>query len=212
MNHLALISILLISSTACTVQAQRQIKEVQSSAADSSALEGVTMKNGQSTMLIVSNAKIQRATTTLGNSVQANNVIAPTFLQRVGPYEIHRTVPSSVASASASKAQSNLTVNGQSVPAFAELGTGQDFLGTAYLQDTKQMGLISKEISVKFKTGSVPAQYAGMGAKELVPRSGLYIFTATDIYAWVKLVSRLQADSQVSLVEPNIVTEFAQAQ
>jgi hypothetical protein len=210
MNRLFLTLALALGLTMSTAHAQRQIARAQSNNADLSTLEGVTLKNGHSSMLILANATIQKPSTKSSNGVAANNVIAPTFLQRVGPYEIHRS--STTTASSSNKAQSNLTVNGKSVPAFAEMATGQDFLGAAYLHDTQNLGLISKEISVKFKTGSVPAQYAGMGAKELVPRSGLYIFTATDIYAWVKLVSRLQADSQVSLVEPNIVTEFAQAQ
>jgi hypothetical protein len=211
MNHLSLTLILALGLTAGTVNAQRQIKQVQSNNADVSTLEGVTLKNGQSSMLIVANATIQKVATSSNKAVAANTVIAPTFLQRVGPYEIHRNT-ASVAASDASSVKPNFTVNGKSVPTFAEVGTGQDFLGVAYLHDIQRMGLISKEVGVKFKTGTVPAQYADMGAKELVPGSSVYLLTVTDIYAWIKLVSRLQADPQVSLVEPQIKTEFVQTQ
>ncbi|MEY4507348.1 MAG: hypothetical protein RL297_1926 [Pseudomonadota bacterium] len=210
MKHLSISLILALGLATGTVHAQRQIKQVQSNNADVSTLDGVTLKNGQSAMLIVANATIQKAATP-SNNTAANAVIAPTFLQKVGPYEIHRSNASGAASA-ASSAKPNFTVNGQTVPTFAQVGTGQDFLGAAYLMDTKQMGLISKEIAVKFKSSTVPKQYADLGAKELVPRSGLYVFTVTDIYTWIKLVARLQADAQVSVVEPQIKTEFAQAQ
>lgn len=211
MNHLSLTLILALGLTAGTVNAQRQIKQVQSNNADVSTLEGVTLKNGQSSMLIVANATIQKVATSSNKAVAANTVIAPTFLQRVGPYEIHRNT-TGVAASGASSVKPNFTVNGKSVPTFAEVGTGQDFLGVAYLHDIQRMGLISKEVGVKFKTGTVPAQYADMGVKELVPGSSVYLLTVTDIYAWIKLVSRLQADPQVSLVEPQIKTEFVQTQ
>jgi hypothetical protein len=211
MKHLSISLTLALGLTTGTVHAQRQIKQVQSNNADVSTLEGVTLKNGHSSMLIVANATIQKAATSSNKTAAANAVIAPTFLQKVGPYEIHRS-NASVAASAASSAKPNFTVNGKSVPSFAQVGTGQDFLGAAYLMDTKQMGLISKEIAVKFKSSTVPKQYADLGAKELVPRSGLYVFTVTDIYTWIKWVARLQADAQVSVVEPQIKTEFAQAQ
>jgi hypothetical protein len=213
MKHLLLISVLAIGLNMGTAHAQRQIPRAQSNNADVSTLEGVTLKNGQSSMLILANATIQK-TSSNANGVTANAVTAtaPTLLQKVGPYEIHRNSTAASTGAASAKPAQNLTVNGKSVPAFAEMGTGQDFVGAAYLNDTQSIGLISKQISAKFKTPSVPTQYAGMEAKELVPRSGLYIFTVTDIYAWIKLVSRMQADPQVSLVEPTIVTEFAQPQ
>ncbi|MFM2074424.1 MAG: hypothetical protein RJB34_729 [Pseudomonadota bacterium] len=211
MKHFSISLILALGLATGTVHAQRQIKQVQSSNADVSTLEGVTLKHGQSAMLIVANATIQKTANSSDKIAAANAVIAPTFLQKVGPYEIHRS-NASVSASAASSAKPNFTVNGKSVPSFAQEGSGQDFLGAAYLMDTKQLGLISKEIAVKFKSSTVPKQYADLGAKELVPRSGLYVFTVTDIYTWIKLVARLQADAQVSVVEPQIKTEFAQAQ
>ncbi|MFM2074423.1 MAG: hypothetical protein RJB34_728 [Pseudomonadota bacterium] len=202
MNRLTLTLILALCLTACAAPVQRQIEHMHSNTVDVSTLEGVTLTNGQSTMLIVANARIQQ-------TVVSNNTGMPsTFLQKVGPYEIHRSA-ARVAATDSGSARPNFMVNGKTVPVFADDGTGQDFLGVAYLMDTKQMGLISKEIAVKFKTSTAPKQYADMGAKELVPRSGLYVFTVTDIYSWINLVSRLQADAQVSVVEPQIKTEFA---
>lgn len=203
MNSISISLILALGLTACAVPSQPSSKEVQSKHADLSGLEGVTLKNGQSTMLIVANARIQQA---VGAPSTAT---APTFLQRVGPYEIHRSTPGVVGSGT-NPVKPNFTVNGQEVPSFAEQGTGQDFLGVAYLMDTHRMGLISKEVAVKFQTSTVPKHYADLGAKELVPRSGLYVFTVTDIYAWIKLVSSLQADAQVRVVEPQIKTGFDQ--
>jgi hypothetical protein len=211
MNRLLLISLLAMGLNMGVAHAQGQTSPVQSNNADMSTLEGVTLTNGRSSMLILANATIQKSSKNPSNGGVANNVIAPTFLQRVGPYEIHRSNAATGTSAVA-KAPQDLMVNGKSVPTFAEVGSGQDFLGAAYLHDSKNIGLISKEVAAKFISGSIPSQYLGMGAKELVPRSGLYVFTVTDIYAWIKLVSRMQADAQVSLVEPRIVTAFAQAQ
>lgn len=204
MNRLTLTLILALGLTACAAPVQRQIQHMHSNTVDVSTLEGVTLKNGQSTMLILANARIQQL-------VASNNTGMPaTFLQKVGPYEIHRS-SARVAATGAGSARPNFMVNGKSVPVFADDGTGQDFLGVAYLMDTKQMGLISKEVAVKFKTSAVPTHYADLGAKELVPRSGLYLFTLNDIYTWINLVSILQADAEVSLVEPQIKTEFVQS-
>ena len=206
MNSISITLILALGLTGCTVPSkpsQPSSKEMHGNHADVSGLEGVTLRNGQSSMLIVANARILQ---TVGSP---STVVAPTFLQKVGPYEIHRSTAGVVASG-ANAVKPNFMVNGKSVPTFAELGTGQDFLGVAYLMDTKRLGLISKEVAVKFQTGTVPKQYADLGAKELVPRSGLYVFTVTDIYAWIKLVSSLQAYAQVSVVEPQIKTGFDQ--
>jgi hypothetical protein len=209
MKHLFLVSLFALLLNIGPANAQFQVNRVQNNNADLSTLEGVVLSNGRSSMMILANATIQRPGGP-ANAVTANAVVAPTFLSKVGPYEIHRVTPTPVAASA--NAQQGITVNGQSLPLFANIGTGQDFVGAAYLNDTQQIGLISKELSAKFKTAAIPADYAGLGAKELVPRSGLYIFTASDIYAWIKLLSRLQADPQVSMVEPRIVTEFAQPQ
>jgi hypothetical protein len=203
------VGLLVLALNTGSANGQLQFSRVPSTNADLSTLEGVTLSNGNSSMLILANATIQRPSAP-ANGVTANAVVAPTFLKKVGPFEVHRATPASAATLA--NAQEAMTLNGKSLPVFANMGTGQDFVGAAYMNDTQQIGLISKEVSVKFKTGGIPADYAGFGAKELVPRSGLFVFTVADIYAWIKLVSRLQADPQVSMVEPRIVTEFAQPQ
>jgi hypothetical protein len=208
MKHLFSVGWLVLALGVGAAHAQLQVHRVQSNNADLSSLEGVTLSNGYSSMLIVANATIQRPSGP-SNALTANAILAPTFLRKVGPYEIHRAtaVPTALANT-----QQSMTLNGQTLPMFADLGTGQDFVGTAYLHDSQQIGLISKEVSAKFKAAGLPADYAGLGGKELVPQSGFYVFTVTDVFAWIKLVSRLQADPQVSKVEPRIVTEFAQPQ
>ena len=191
------------------VQAQRQSDRVKNTNADLTTLEGVTLRNGYSSMLILSNATLQRPSGP-ANPLTANAIVTPTFLAKVGPYEIHRANPRSTAAPADTRPVT--TLNGNPMPLFAEMGTGQDFVGTAYLHDTQQIGLISKQVSAAFKSAGIPVDYAGIGGKELIPRSGLFVFTVADIHAWIRLVSRLQADPQVRLVEPRIVTEFKQPQ
>ena len=209
LKYFFLVQLLALGLGAGSAQAQRQVDRAQTTNADLSTLEGVTLSYGQSSMMILANATIQRPSVA-ANAVTANAVLAPTFLSKVGPYEIHRATPAPAAALA--NTQRGMTVNGRSLPVFADMGTGQDFVGTAYLHDTQQFGLISKELSAKFKTATMPADYAGLGGKELVDKSGLYVFTVSDIFAWIRLLSRLQADPQVSRVEPRIVTEFARPQ
>lgn len=190
--------------------AQRDIPRVESNNAEISKLEGVTLNNGRSTMLVISNATVKKSIPE--STASSNRVLAPTFLQKLGQFEVHKlTSPTVLAEASTAPKQP-FSVNGKPVPSFAVTNVSKDFVGTAYLSDTKRIGLISNEISVKFKTGSVPSQYAGLAPIELVKGSGLYIFKASDIYAWLKIVANFQVDPQVALVEPRIVTEFDQKQ
>jgi hypothetical protein len=167
---------------------------------DPKTIEGVTLKHGHTTITVLSNAVILKIEN--NTNLKGQSVTAPSFLQKIGPFEIHKANSASVASRS-------VLPSGQSLPAFAQESPESGFLGTAYVHDIKTLGLISKEISVKFKSVEVPAQYKNLSIKELVPKSGLYVITTSDIYDWVKLVSRLQADTQqVSLVEPQILTHF----
>lgn len=210
MNRLLTVCVLAVVLHS-TAQAQRQIQTPRSTpAVDVGQLEGVTFKHGRTSLLVLANATVQKSVqSSLAKPLAgaASTAPAATLLQKVGAYEIHRTPL--VANASVPAA---LSVNGKAVPAFADAGTGRDFVGAAYVYDTQQLGLISKEIAVKFKNGTVPASYADSRPVELVRGSGLYVFTVADIYAWIKLVSRLQADPQVGLTEPHIVTHFATAQ
>ena len=190
--------------------AQREIPRIESNNAESSKLEGVTLRNGRSTMLVISNTTIKR--TSPQYPANSNKVISPTFLQKLGQFEIHKLTSQTVSTEASTLPPQNFLINGKPVPSFAETNVDNDYVGSAYLSDTKRIGLISNEISVKFKTGSVPSQYASLRPIELVKGSGLYIFKASDIYAWLKLVANFQADPQVAMVEPRIVTEFDQIQ
>ena len=203
-----LLSLLLISSVlqAGTAFAQREISRVESNNAQPSKLEGVTIRNGNSTMLVISNTVTIKASSE--SISRSNRTVAPTFLQKLGQFEVHKlTKPLDSSEAYLAPTQS-FSINGKPVPTFAEKNASKDYVGTAYLNDTKRIGLISNEIAVRFKTGSVPSQFVSLGPIELVKGTGLYIFKASDIYAWLKLVANFQVDPQVAFVEPRIFTEF----
>ena len=192
-----------------SVQAQLQKKIQVPKSPDLSQLEGVTLKLQKSSVLVITNASIEKRSgeSSVKSQAQAGAQSSPqstAVIQTIGPYEIRRQglkSPSGVA-------QVRSMSSGGALPTFAESGSGRDFIGTAYLYDTKQFGLISNEVVAKFKSGSVPQQYASYKPTELVRGSGLYVFVVGDIYAWLALVSQLQADPQVSMVEPQIKTSF----
>ena len=193
--------------TSVQAQLQKQIQVPKSP--DLSQLEGVTLKLQKSSVLVITNASIEKRSgeSSVKSQAQAGAQSSPqstAVIQTIGPYEIRRQglkSPSGVA-------QVRSMSSGSALPTFAESGSGRDFIGTAYLYDTKQFGLISNEVVAKFKSGSVPQQYASYKPTELVRGSGLYVFVVGDIYAWLALVSQLQADPQVSMVEPQIKTSF----
>ena len=193
--------------TSVQAQLQKQIQVPKSP--DLSQLEGVTLKLQKSSVLVITNASIEKRSgeSSVKSQAQAGAQSSPqstAVIQTIGPYEIRRQglkSPSGVA-------QVRSMSSGGALPTFAESGSGRDFIGTAYLYDTKQFGLISNEVVAKFKSGSVPQQYASYKPTELVRGSGLYVFVVGDIYAWLALVSQLQADPQVSMVEPQIKTSF----
>ena len=204
-----LIAVTLSFLTHTSVQAQLQ-KQIQlPKSPDVSQLEGVTLKLQKSSVLVITNASIEKRSgeSSVKSQAQAGAQSSPqstAVIQTIGPYEIRRQglkSPSGVA-------QVRSMSSGGALPTFAESGSGRDFIGTAYLYDTKQFGLISNEVVAKFKSGSVPQQYASYKPTELVRGSGLYVFVVGDIYAWLALVSQLQADPQVSMVEPQIKTSF----
>ena len=202
-----MVVLLLFTHTSVQAQLQKQIQVPKSP--DLSQLEGVTLKLKKSSMLVITNASIQKkeGESSVKSQPQAGAQSSPqstAVIQTIGPYEIRRQglkSPSGVAEVR------TMSSNGAQ-PTFAESGSGRDFIGTAYLYDTKQIGLISNEVVAKFKSGSVPQQYASYKPTELVRGSGLYVFVVGDIYAWLALVSQLQADPQVSMVEPQIKTSF----
>jgi hypothetical protein len=208
MNRFTLILWLAVCLQVGNVQAQHDLQKLPIQTAYFSQLEGVTLKNGHSLMLVISNVRIQKSGGNIDKITAANQALAPTLLQKVGGFEIHKINRNAAASDKPEQARQDYLFQGKTVPVFAETGSGQDYVGTAYLHDVQKMGLISKEVAVKFNTGVVPARYTGLGAKELVKGSGLYVFQVNDIYAWLNLVSSLQEDSQVDLVEPHIVTAF----
>lgn len=193
-----------------SVQAQPQNQIQLPKPPDLSQLEGVTLKLQKSSVLVITNASIQKkeGESSPKSPVQAgaqSSSQTSTVIRTIGPYEIRRQGiknPSGVAQVR------SMSSGGGALPTFAESGSGRDFVGVAYLYDTKQIGLISNEVVAKFKSGSVPQQYANYKPMELVRGSGLYVFVVSDIYAWLALVSQLQADPQVSMVEPQIKTSF----
>jgi hypothetical protein len=192
-----------------SVQAQPKNQIQLPKPPDLSQLEGVTLKLQKSSVLVITNVSIQKkgGESSPKSPVQAgaqSSSQTSTVIRTIGPYEIRRQGiknPSGVA-------QVRSMTSGGTMPEFAESGSGRDFIGAAYLYDTKQIGLISNEVVAKFKSGSVPQQYASYKPTELVRGSGLYVFLVGDIYAWLALVSQLQADPQVSMVEPQITTVF----
>ncbi len=206
-----LLSLVLISSVleAGTAFAQRDISRVESNNAEPSKLEGVTIRNGNSTMLVISNAVIIK--TSSESIPKSNRSVAPTFLQKLGQFEVHKLTKPLDSSESSLAITQSFLINGKHVPTFAEKNSGKDYVGTAYLNDTKRFGLISNEITVRFKSGSVPSQFISFGPIELIKGTGLYIFKASDIYVWLKLVTNFQVDPQVAFVEPKVVTEFYRA-
>ena len=204
---LILVSLSFLMHTSVQAQRQNQIQVPKSP--NLSQLEGVTLKLQKSSVLVITNASIEKRSgeSSVKSQAQAGAQSSPqstAVIQTIGPYEIRRQglkSPSGVA-------QVRSMSSGGALPTFAESGSGRDFIGTAYLYDTKQFGLISNEVVAKFKSGSVPQQYASYKPTELVRGSGLYVFVVGDIYAWLALVSQLQADPQVSMVEPQIKTSF----
>jgi len=204
---LMMVVLLLFMHTSVQAQLQKQIQVPKSP--DLSQLEGVSLKLQKSSVLVITNASIEKRSGEASPKSQAqagaqSSPQSTAVIQTIGPYEIRRQglkSPSGVAEVR------NMS-SGGALPTFAESGSGRDFIGTAYLYDTKQIGLISREVVAKFKSGSVPQEYASYKPMELVRGSGLYVFVVGDIYAWLALVSKLQADPQVSLVEPQIKTIF----
>ena len=208
MNHLLMIvtlSFLMHSSVQAQQQKQLQIPK----SPDLSQLEGVTLKIKNSSVLVIANASIEKRSgeSSAKPQAQAGVLSSPqnsTVIKTIGPYEIRRQGVKSPGGVAQVRSMSS----GGALPTFAESGSGRDFVGTAYLYDTRQFGLISNEVVAKFKSGSVPQEYASYKPTELVRGSGLYVFVVGDIYAWLALVSKLQSDPQVSMVEPQIKKDF----
>jgi len=204
-----LIAVTLSFLTHTSVQAQLQ-KQIQlPKSPDVSQLEGVTLKLQKSSVLVITNTSIEKRSDESSAKFQAqagaqSSLQSAALIQTIGPYEIRRQGVKTPSG----KAQVLSMSSSGTLPTFAESGSGRDFIGTAYLYDTKQIGLISNEVVAKFKSGSVPQEYASYKPIELVRGSGLYVFIVGDIYAWLALVSKLQSDPQVSMVEPQIKTSF----
>jgi hypothetical protein len=197
-HALALVAAMVLNPAA---HAQKKMPMPAAQNADLAQLEGVTLKHKNASMLVLSNATLQKSAASAAKQ-PANGASAPSLLRKIGPYEIHKTA------GSAGQTQAN----GKSTPSFAQVQGNGAFIGAAYLHDRQTLGLISKEVAVKFKSPARLAAYQAYAPKELVRNSGLYVLNVSDIYEWVKVVSRLQADAQVTLVEPQIVTEFATPQ
>ncbi len=85
------------------------------------------------------------------------------------------------------------------------------YVGAAFQHDTQEIGLITKEISVRFTGAGVPNAYQTWNLKEIVAKSGIYVLTVTDLAEWKRAIRQLQSDPQVSLAQPRIVTSERQA-
>ena len=85
------------------------------------------------------------------------------------------------------------------------------YVGAAYQHDTQDVGLISKEISIRFQGTEVPLAYQKWELKELIAKSGIYILTVTDLKQWSRAMRQLQSDSQVLSAQARIVTTERQA-
>ena len=204
---LIIVTLSFLTHTSVQAQQQKQIQIPKSP--DLSQLEGVTLKIKNSSVLVITNASIEKRSdgSSAKSQAQAGAQSSPqsaTLIQTIGSYEIRRQ---GLKTPNGEAQVRSMSSNG-SLPTFAQSGSGRDFVGTAYLYDTKQIGLISNEVVAKFKSGSVPQEYASYKPIELVRGSGLYVFVVGDIYEWLALVSKLQSDPQVSMVEPQIKTSF----
>jgi hypothetical protein len=85
------------------------------------------------------------------------------------------------------------------------------YVGAAYQHDTQDVGLISKEISIRFQGTGVPLAYQKWELKELIVNSGIYILTVTDLKQWTRAMRQLQSDTQVLSAQARIVTAERQA-
>ena len=157
---LIIVTLSFLTHTSVQAQLQKQIQIPKPP--DLSQLEGVTLKIKNSSVLVIANASIEKRSgeSSAKSEVQAEARSFPqtsTVIRTIGPYEIHRQGVKTPSG----EAQVRSMSRGGSLPTFAESGSGRDFIGAAYLYDTKQIGLISNEVVAKFKSGSVPPEYAG---------------------------------------------------
>ncbi len=85
------------------------------------------------------------------------------------------------------------------------------YLGAAYQHDTQEVGLISKEISIRFVGAAIPLAYQKWELKELIAHSGIYILNITDLKQWTRVMKQMSSDAQVQSVQARIVTAERQA-
>lgn len=83
---------------------------------------------------------------------------------------------------------------------------GGPYIGAAYQHDTQDVGLISKEIAIRFQGISVPLAYQKWELKELIVNSGIYLLTVTDLKQWTRVMRQLQSDTQVLSAQARVVT------
>jgi hypothetical protein len=80
------------------------------------------------------------------------------------------------------------------------------YVGAAYQHDTQDVGLISKEIAIRFQGTGVPLAYQKWELKELIVNSGIYLLTVTDLKQWARVMRQLQSDTQVLSAQARVVT------
>jgi hypothetical protein len=91
------------------------------------------------------------------------------------------------------------------------IATQSPYVGAAYQHDTQDVGLISKEISIRFLGNGIPSAYQKWALKELIANSGIYILIVADLQQWSRAMRQLQFDPQVLSVQARIVTTERQA-
>lgn len=197
---LALIFCTVLLSFSCATQAQKSRLAAPNMVA-ASEVEGLAFKHRGVNMTVMGNVTVTRRA--IGDSI-----VQPMLLGRVGHFDISRT-----DSASRSRAQPNAASNDSQLIAVAAptpIQNEASFVGIIYQNESQEMGLIGKEITLKFKANRVPVQYQSLNIKPLIAGQSIYVMTVKNLAEWLALLPQLEADPEVSLVEAQIVTQFKQ--
>lgn len=217
MKH-SLIFTLVILCSACTSFAQRTVKDVlPRSSTTSQAIEGQALRHQGANYTILGNIEVSRMDSEQGASndtskakplTAARAAGATDVMKRIGGYTISRSVQDK-ARAQSAEALTTTSAGTKivSVTPTAIVGDAA-FIGVAYDNNTGDMGLIGKEIVLKFKDKGIPSHYQSLDLRELVPNSGLYILIVKDIQDWLSRLPALEADPRIALVEAQIKMNF----
>ncbi len=216
MKYAFICSIALLS-VACTSFAQRPITEGEINSLNRlgfGAVEGQSMKHRGVSLTVLANVSVAPVDVASAAGMQAQSASNPASaetLGRVGPYEITRPLTSKkraleAASVQASTKQALAVVSATPTNLFAST----PYLGVVMYNDSQEVGLISPEITLRFKNGQVSSQYRHLSIKELIAGSGLYVLTVNSLSDWLLLLPQLESDPSVSFVEAQIVSRMRQ--